>query len=166
MPSELIWADYAILAIVGISALISIVRGFVREALSLAGWIAAVWVAFAFSSPVAALLENQVAVPSARQALAALALFTATLLVTGIVTYFVGLVVERTGLSGTDRAMGMVFGIGRGAVIVLILVLLAGLTPIPRDPWWQRSQLIPPFQRVAMEVTSFLPAEIAVYLQY
>lgn len=166
MPGELIWADYVILAIVGVSALISVARGFVREALSLAGWVAAVWIAFAFSSPVAELLAQQVAVPSARQALAALALFTVTLLATGIIIYLVGLVVSKTGLSGTDRAMGMVFGVARGGVIVMILVLLAGLTPIPNDPWWRESQLLPAFQTLAVEVRAHLPAEIADHIHY
>ena len=166
MPGELIWADYVILAIVGVSALISVARGFVREALSLAGWVAAVWISFAFSSPVAELLAQQVAVPSARQALAALALFTVTLLATGIIIYLVGLVVSKTGLSGTDRAMGMVFGVARGGVIVMILVLLAGLTPIPNDPWWRESQLLPAFQTLAVEVRAHLPAEIADHIHY
>ena len=66
----------------------------------------------------------------------------------------------------TDRALGVVFGIARGIVIVAILVLCAGLTALPKDPWWKESLFLPHFQVLAEEIRSLLPPEVAALFQY
>lgn len=162
----MIWIDYAILGVVGLSALISVVRGFIKEALSLLGWIAAIWIGLAFCEDLGALLADKISVPSVRIALAFFALFVATLFATGLIIYLVGLLVEKTGLSGTDRMLGVIFGVARGVIIVGILVLLAGLTPLPNDPWWRESILVPHFERLAIEIRGLLPADIAQYFEF
>ena len=90
----------------------------------------------------------------------------AVLVVAGIVVWLVGLLVDKTGLSGTDRMLGVVFGAARGVIIASMLVLLAGLTPMPRDPWWQSSVLMPHFQQVAEQLRSLLPPEIGEYVSF
>jgi membrane protein required for colicin V production len=75
-------------------------------------------------------------------------------------------VVEKTGLTGTDRSLGVVFGLLRGLAIVTILVLAAGATPMPADIWWQNSLLIDHFVKLALWVREFLPAEIAQHINY
>ena len=162
----MIWIDYAILAIVGISGVISLMRGFIREALSLAGWIAAFWIALAFSGRVAAWLDGYVSVPSVRVGIAFAAIFFGVLLVCGIVLRLAGLLVERTGMSGTDRTLGIVFGVLRGIVIAGLLVLLAGLTPLPLDPWWDQSIFLPHFVEFANELRAFLPPEIQQQIRF
>ena len=162
----LIWADYVILGILGISSLISLLRGFIREALSLVGWIAAFWLALGFSGDLSARLENEITVPWIRQAVAFVAIFVGALIVTAVILYVVGLLVEKSGLSGTDRMLGIVFGLGRGILIVALLVLVAGLTPLPQDRWWRESMLLPYFQRLAAEVASLLPPDIAGHFNY
>ena len=162
----MIWVDYAILAILGISAVISIFRGFVREALSLSGWVIAFWVSLTFASNLAELLAGQIAVPSVRQAVAFFVLFIGILLLTAIVIWLAGLLVDKTGLTGTDRMLGVLFGVARGVVIVALLVLVAGLTPLPQDPWWRESVFLPHFESVAREIRQLLPAEIAGRLNY
>ena len=156
----MIWIDYAILAIVGISGVISLMRGFIREALSLAGWIAAFWVALAFSGKAAAWLVGYVSVPSVRVGIAFAVIFFGVLLLCGIVLRLAGLLVERTGMSGTDRTLGIVFGVLRGVVVTAVLVLLAGLTALPRDPWWNQSVLLPHLVELANEVRVFLPPDM------
>ena len=156
----MIWIDYAILAIVGISGVISLMRGFIREALSLAGWIAAFWIAIAFSGQAAVWLEGYVTVPSVRVGIAFAVLFMGVLLLCGIVLRLAGTLVDRTGMSGTDRTLGIVFGVLRGVVITGLLVLLAGLTPLPRDPWWGQSMFLPHFVELANEIRAFLPADV------
>lgn len=160
------WADYVIVAIIGISMLISLFRGYVREMLSLIAWGAAFWVAFTFSHKVAVLLVEYVDLPSARLVLAFVALFLATLLVGGLVNFLAGELVDKTGLSGTDRMLGLLFGMLRGIAVVVIMVLLAGLTPVPADPWWRESQLLGHFQDLALWLRDYLPRDVAAYISY
>ncbi|WIO73059.1 CvpA family protein [Porticoccaceae bacterium LTM1] len=142
----MIWADWAIIAIVGVSALISVVRGFVREALSLVVWVAALFVAMTFYPQVTQWLTNLIETPSLRQAAAWLGLFVLTLIVGGIVNYLISQLVRATGLTGTDRFLGMLFGTARGLLVVLvILILLPQALPVTQDAWWHESVLIPYF---------------------
>ena len=163
---ELTWIDFGLIGVVGLSALMSLLRGFIREALALVGWVAAVWIALTFPEPVAALFREHVSAPSVRMGLAFLVLFVGTLIVSGLLVYFVGLLVDKTGLSSTDRILGVVFGAARGVIIAAILVMLAGLTPMPRDPWWRESSLLPHFQRVAEQLRTLLPPEVAGYINF
>jgi len=145
----MIWVDWLIVAIVAVSALISIKRGFVKEALSLASWVAAFVIARMFGHSMSYLLVDYIETPSARLAVAFGILFAATLVVGALINHLVGEVVKITGLTGTDRLFGMVFGVARGLVVVIFLVAVLRLTPLQADPWWQGSNLIPQF--VTME---------------
>jgi membrane protein required for colicin V production len=162
----MIWVDYAILAIIALSALISVVRGFVREVLSLVAWIVAFWVSLTFMHDVAMLLVDRISVPSVRLVLAFLALFITTLLVAGVVNFLIVKLVVSTGLSGTDRTLGILFGIARGGAIVMVLVLLAGLTRLPRDPWWQESLFLKHFETIALWMRSYLPEDVAKHFSF
>jgi len=153
--------DYGILGIVALSAGVSIVRGFAREAISLAGWVLAVWLAVTQLERVAAYLVPYIELSSLRLAAAFLAVFVSVLIVTGFVVFLVGLMVEKTAMSGTDRVLGVAFGVARGVAIVGVLVALAGLTPLPQDPWWRESVVLPHFERLALEIRGALPDEIA-----
>lgn len=160
------WVDYTIVAIIIISALISLARGFMTEALSLVGWILAFWVAIKYTQPFSTFLVDTVTIPALRHGLAFFALFVATLLVVALVNFLIGQLVDKTGLTGTDRMLGMVFGIARGVVVIAVLVLLAGLTAFPEQPWWRASVLIEHFQVVAVEIRKWLPPDIANYVSY
>ncbi|QFT55768.1 CvpA family protein [Microbulbifer sp. THAF38] len=140
------WADWTIVAIVGVSTLIGLSRGFVRETLSLLTWVAAFLVAMMFREQLAPLLSNLVDTPSL-QAIAAFAiLFFGTLLAGALLNMMLSAFVEATGLSGTDRVLGMVFGLARGAIVVMALLILApALAPVDQDSWWSESVLIPHF---------------------
>jgi membrane protein required for colicin V production len=161
-----IWADVVILVLVGLSTVISLWRGFTREALSLAAWVAAFWVGFSFAVYPAAYLEPYVSAPSARLALGFLGLFLATLLLGGVINYLIGKAVDKTGMTGTDRMLGLFFGLARGIVMIAILVLLAGLTPLPQDPWWRESLFIGHFLPLAEWLRDLLPADIAAHFVY
>ncbi len=156
------WIDVAILAVIALSAFISLLRGFVREALSLAAWVLAFWVALKFAHELAALawMVDWVHSPSARTIVAFATLFVATLLVGALVNYVVGQLIRKSGLSGTDRMLGVFFGIARGVVLIGILVLLAGLTQLPREAWWQQSILLTHFDTLAAWMGHFLPADV------
>lgn len=156
----MIWIDYVILGIIGLSTIISLIRGFVREALSLVVWVFAFWVAWTFFRELALHL-GMFSVPSVRLGVAFGVLFIVTLIIGALVNYLIGQLVDKTGLSGTDRLIGMLFGAARGAVLVAVLVLLAGLTPFPEDPWWRESQLLASFQELATWLLTLLPDDIS-----
>jgi membrane protein required for colicin V production len=160
------WIDVVILALIALSAILSLFRGFVREAVALATWLVALWVAMAFYEDLATMLSQWISVPSAQKITAFAILFVCVLLLGAIVNFLAGKLVDRTGLTATDKLLGIVFGVARGGVIVAILVLLAGLTPLPQDPWWQDSQLIGYFQELAMWLRNYLPSEIADNISY
>ncbi len=141
--------DWAILAIIAISALISLKRGFVKEALSLLTWIIAGAVAWMFGAGLAHHLADYIAAPSARIIASCVILFVATLLVGAMVNFLIGELIRVTGLSGTDRFLGMVFGAARGGLLVVIAVGLMSLGPVQQDQWWQQSRLLPQFLMVA-----------------
>lgn len=137
-------ADWAIVVVVVLSILISLSRGFVREALSLLVWVAAFVVAFFFSEKLSPLLVNAIDVPSLRYAAAFALLFVLTLIVGSLVSYIVAQLVKMTGLSAVDRLLGSMFGLCRGVLIVLlILIFLPKILPVQQDGWWQQSTLIP-----------------------
>ena len=160
------WVDIAILVIIALSILVSFLRGFTKEALSLAGWVIAFWVALTFGSKLQLLLEPYIDVPSMRLIVAFAILFLVTLLLAGLVNYLVLQLIKKTGLTGTDRAIGIVFGAVRGCLIVAVLVLLAGLTALPQDPWWQEPHLLPYFQDMAIWIRGFLPEEVAENIRF
>jgi len=155
------WLDYVIIGVIALSVVISFFRGFIREALALLVWACAVVVAWAFFRELAVHLEPWIGVPSLRYAAALAILVIGVLIVGGLVTYLVGELVERTGLSGTDRMMGMVFGAARGVLLIAVAVLIAGLTPLPEDPWWQESSLVSYFEETAIWLRELLPDDVA-----
>jgi membrane protein required for colicin V production len=159
------YVDYAVLGIIAISILVGVLRGFITEAFSLAVWAAAFLVAFQYSGALALQLESYIELPSARTSLAFAGLFLSVLLVGGLITFLVGKLVEKTGLSGTDRLLGGVFGSIRGLVLVLVMMLVAGLTPVPQDPWWQQSRSIQSLMPLAEWSAQFLPDYILEHME-
>lgn len=141
--------DWAIIAIIAISALISLKRGFVKEALSLLTWVIAGAVAWMFGGSLSQYLVTYIETPSARVIAGCTILFVATLLVGAMVNFLIGELIRVTGLSGTDRFLGMVFGAARGGLLVVVAVGLLSLGPVQQDQWWQQSKLMPQFLLVA-----------------
>lgn len=166
MNSSLAWFDFAIIAVIAISTIVSLFRGFIREVMSLLVWILAIWAAFAYSGHAASLMEGWVEMPSARSALAFAGVFFIVLAIGGLINYLIGRLVDSTGLSGTDRMLGLIFGALRGLALVVIFFMVAGLTPLPRDPWWQESKLAVNFENLATWASGFLPEEISRHIRF
>ena len=162
----MVWVDYLIIGIILLSSGISIVRGFIKEVLSLASWALSFWVALMFYPHVATLLADYIATPSIRLFTAFSSLFLVTLILGALVNHLISEIVEKTGLTGTDRALGVIFGLVRGVAIVSLLVMLAGATPMPTDSWWQNSLLLEHFEKLAVWLRNFLPADIAEYIHF
>jgi membrane protein required for colicin V production len=155
------WADWIIVAILVVSVLVGLWRGLVREAVSLVVWVAAIALAIMYGAQVAAMYGEWISLPSARIALGYLTVFLLVLIVGGLVGWLIGRIVHGTGLGGTDRVLGLGFGLLRGGLVVAALVLVLGYTPMPRDPWWQQSQLIPRFELAAVWLREQIPDTLA-----
>ncbi|HDY84640.1 hypothetical protein LCGC14_0604940 [marine sediment metagenome] len=162
----MVWVDYLIIGIIFVSSGISIVRGFIKEVLSLVSWALSFWVALTFHPQLAGLLVDYIATPSIRLFTAFFALFVVTLILSALVNSMISSLVEKTGLTGTDRSLGIIFGLVRGVAIVTLLVLIAGATPMPEDNWWQSSLLLEHFQKMAVWLQALLPADIAEYIHF
>ncbi|ERJ18862.1 threonine dehydratase protein [Salinisphaera shabanensis E1L3A] len=162
----MIWVDIAILAVVALSAIIGFFRGFLREAIGLATWILAFYLAFSFADTGALFLERWISVGSARLAVAFGVIFIVVLLFGAIINYVIARLVNQTGFAGTDRAIGGLFGVLRGIALLILLVLLAGVTPVPRDAWWQQSIFIGHLEDGALWARDFLPPDLAGAITY
>lgn len=139
-------ADWLIVVVVVVSTLISLKRGFVREALSLLSWVAAVLVALLFHARLGLLLEPYIEMSGLRLIAAFALLFIGTLIVGAAVNFLIGELVDLTGLTGTDRALGTVFGLVRGGILVLlVLMAMQPLLKPEQYAWWRDSHLIPHF---------------------
>jgi len=134
-------ADIVILSILALSLIFGFMRGFVREAFALAGWILSIVVARSFNEPLAAWLAEFVSTPSIRLVLSYGGLFLGTLLTFSLLGTIMRQVVHRGGLSLLDRFMGGVFGALRGALLILIALML--MAPFVKHDAWYRNALLP-----------------------
>lgn len=159
------FADYIVIGILALSVLMGLWRGFVAEVLALVCWVVAFWVAWTVGPVLAERLTDAISVPSVRVLLGYALCFVAVLVVGAIVAFIMRKLIDGSGLSGSDRLLGMVFGLVRGAALVTLLVFLVGFTPFSRDPWWQESQLLPGFRGAAGWLGERVPEGIARYLQ-
>lgn len=146
---ELFWVDYLILGLLGISGLLGLLRGFVREIFSLMTWVAAVWVAIHFSDAFAHQLEPWVKEATLRKVAAFCIVLFGALIVGAVLGGLIAKLLSNVGLSGTDRLVGLVFGVMRGALLAALLVAVAQRTPVPQSPWWKQSAVIPAFMPLA-----------------
>ena len=158
--------DYSVLLIVGVSILISVMRGLVREALALAGWVAAFWLAASYTVLLAPLLPDAIPDETLRMLAAFVALFLGTLLIATLLTIALSELVKKLGLGAVDRGLGALFGLARGLLIMLVLVLLGGLTPLPHHGFWRNAMLSAPFEAFVAVVRPWLPEQLAKRINY
>lgn len=158
--------DYVVLGIIFISILVSIMRGFVREILSIAGWVVAFMVASSFAGYFEPMLPASVTGGSLRILVAFIVVFISVLLVMMLVTMMLSAVIKSVGLGFIDRLLGAFFGFLRGFIVVMILVLIAGLTGLPKQPFWQQALLNRPLEEAATKAATWLPNEISSRISY
>ena len=143
MSGGLIWIDYLLLGVIVASGVVGLFRGFVKEALSLGFWGIAIWCAWQFSDLAAAQMTGWVEDPVLRLWVARVVVLVSVLIAGGILTALLSLLLHQTGLTGTDRLLGGLFGLGRGAILAALVVIVLQFTGFDKDPWWADSKLIP-----------------------
>jgi membrane protein required for colicin V production len=147
--------DIIILAVFFVSVVIGVVRGFFREALSVATWAAAVWVTLNYSYVMDPLLGS-LASPDLRFWAGKILIFILVLIVGGLINHFIHILVAKTGLSGTDRLLGMLFGAIRGALVVGLAVVIFRLMGLDQELWWGESRTIAFFEPAADWMQGYL----------
>ncbi|NHZ97301.1 CvpA family protein [Massilia sp. CCM 8734] len=157
--------DYVVLVILVPSCVIGILRGLVKEILSLISWVVAFVVANAFGAQLAPML-SMIPGETVRLMVAFVALFLGARIVMGLIMMAVDLMVKATGLSPVNRLLGAVFGLARGIVIVLAAVILCGMTDLPKQAFWTGALSSPMAEQGARLVKTFLPPELARHVQF
>lgn len=158
--------DIAVLALVALSTLFAYFRGVVRELIALVSWIVGIALALAFEAALAAMLPGFESTPVVKDVIAFALIFVAVLVTGAMVAYLLGRIVRAGGLRFLDRFLGAVFGLARGVIIVLLAVVVAGLTAVPRYEWWQNAALGPPLAEAALALRPWLPVAWAGRLDY
>ena len=159
------WFDLAIISVVVLFAVIGIIRGFIREVLSLLSWILAFWLAFTFADTTSHLLEPYIDAPVLRVIAAFAALFISALLALTIASFLIHKLLSVSGIRGTDRALGGLFGAVKGLVIIAALMLFAHETVLPQEKWWRTSILADHFQPLVWVIRDLLPPDMSKRLQ-
>ena len=143
------WIDYAIIAICIASAAFGFWRGFVKEAIALVTWLLAIVLAWQGSWIVEGRLGEWTAAPELRVWAARAIIFVAVLIVGGLLAWLMRSLIRRTGLSGTDRSLGGLFGLARGVILVGLLAILIDLFDMETETWWDEARLRPFSEQVA-----------------
>ena len=131
------WFDYVVLGVLVVSVAWSVLRGVVREIVSLGGWIIAFLAANLFAGPLARFVPQAVPGESLRMLVAFLAVFLGVLVLSALVGLIMSRLVRAVGLGTADRVLGALFGLARGILVVMAATLLAGLTSAPAQPFWR-----------------------------
>jgi membrane protein required for colicin V production len=158
--------DWSVIGVVALSMLFAFARGFTRELIALLAWVLGFFAAIAFSPIVGAWLPELGGNPVARYLIAFVVILIGALVAGALVAWPLRSVIRRSGLGFVDRFLGALFGIARGVVLVLAFVLIAGLTVLPRQDWWQNAALAQPLVAAAMSLTPWLPQAWAERLDY
>jgi membrane protein required for colicin V production len=160
------WLDAVVAAVLVSSIIISVIRGLVREILSLLGWIAAFVVANRFAENLAGMLPPAVPGVTLRLITAFAILFIGTLIIAALISAAIGMLLRASGLVLADRGLGGLFGLARGVLIILTAVILAGLTALPRQPFWRESFTAPLAEQAVRSIKPLLPDAWAEHVHY
>lgn len=153
------WLDYAIIAVLILSVFIGLLRGFIKETLSLVSWVAAAWVAALTYKSAANWLTPYINVEAVRQVAAFLIIFFACIVIGSMLNFLMSIIVNKSGLGGTDRVLGIAFGLGRGVLVVALVLLVVRLTSFKEQAWWKDSVLVPQFEPIMAQLEYYIPVK-------
>jgi membrane protein required for colicin V production len=158
--------DYAVVAVIGLSALRGAWRGLLSEVFGLIGWIAAFFIACRCVGHVVPYIPaNWPGGALTQWLIAFIAILVGVVLVAGVANALLARLVEMSGLGGVDRSLGLMFGLVRGVILVLLLVAVAGLTELPQQEFWRDALLRPYAEQGVRELKPLLPEPLAAYVR-
>ena len=158
--------DYAVIGIVALSLALGLWRGVVGEVIAIIAWIAAVMGALEFGTATGQAVFAGIADPAIRALAGCTLIFVGILVAMALVRLAVRQMVKALGLSLSDRLLGMIFGLARGVLVVLVLVAAGGMTSAPHQTWWQEAALAPPLETAVLAVKPLLPDELAKKIRF
>ncbi len=158
--------DYLVIGLVMASALWGLWRGVVREILSLLGWVVALVAAVMFGGEMGAILPKSLENPAVRYLLGMVVVLVAVLILAALLGWLLHKLLHAAGLGWFDRGLGVIFGLMRGVLVVLVLVFVAGLTKLPQERWWRESLLAPYLQQAVLGLRPLLPQEVNKRLKF
>ena len=157
--------DFVLLGVLGVSAVLGLIRGLLKEVLSLAAYafafVAAIW----WGPRVSDWLTSWIT-QSCLRTVAYVGVFIAVLFSIGMINMALSALIDKTGLTPADHGLGAVFGLARGILFVLILVTLAGFTPLPDEPWWKNAMFSKQVVGVVQQIKSRVPEPLRAWLPY
>jgi len=161
--------DIGVLAIIAVSTVVSLIRGFFTEAVSLLTWIAALVISTLYAHQFGSLFRVQIEHDLARGVLAWMILFIGTMIIGGLINYLFSKLRSGIQLGAMDRIVGLFFGLSRGILIVALIVLAAHLdffTSLRDSEIWHESRALPYLVRVAELLHSVLPEDVGKYFDF
>lgn len=157
--------DYGVITIVLASLALGLWRGLVGEVLALLAWVLAALAAWQLGPEIGALI-TAIADPGLRVLAGYAAVFVGVLVVLALVRLAVRGLLKALGLTAVDRVLGVVFGVARGLLIVVILVAVGGMTSVPKQPWWAEARLAPPLETAVLASKPWMPPEAAKRIRF
>ena len=158
------WLDLGILAIVLISTIISALRGFTKDAISLSAWVLAFVIAIGLSDRLALILPQAIENPKLRLGIAVSILFIATLMMGYLANFLLAGVIDLLRMRSLDKSLGVLFGLLRGLVIICLLLILGAFIGLNETAWWHRSSLVPLIQVLLEMLAPLFPDNFAQYM--
>ena len=158
--------DYAVLIIIGISIVVSMMRGAVREVLAIAGWLAAIFAAKTYAIELVPLLPADIPTEALKLLAAHIIVFFGVLVIASLLTIALSSLIKKIGLNWINRFLGGFFGFARGLIIVCVLVFLAGLTNFPKDARWTNAMFSSPLEALVKSALPLLPLAVTKHIKY
>ena len=158
--------DFILLGTLGISGLLGLIRGLLKEVLSLVAYGLAFLCAIWWGPTVDQLLAGWLTHEYARMGAAYVGLFVLTLLTVGLFNVTLAALMRSTGLTPADHGLGGLFGLLRGCLLVLVMVVIAGYTPLPAEPWWKNAMFSKQIVGLVQQLKERLPPPVDQWLPY
>lgn len=158
--------DYAFLVVLVLSVCLGLWRGLVSEILALVAWSVAFVLARMFVQDLVPLIAHWVEAPWLRSAIAFGSIFIVTLLVLGLIRVALRSLLTAVGLAPLDRLLGAGFGVVRALLLAFLVVAVAGMTALPRQPWWREAAFAEPLETAVIAAKPWMPKDLAERIKY